>query len=49
VYVIIRLSCYSTTIKEHLLPTIPMKVFKFKFIKDIADGNFVADLLLVSL
>jgi len=35
----------ATTIKEQLLPTILMKVFKFKSVKDIVDGNFVADLL----
>jgi len=35
----------ATTIKEHLFPTIPMKIFKFESIKDIVDGNFAADLL----
>jgi len=34
-----------TTIKEHLLRTILIKIFKFKSIKDIIDGNFVVDLL----
>jgi len=36
----------ATTIKEYLLHTIPMKIFKFKSIKDIVDDNFIADLLL---
>jgi len=35
----------ATTIKEQLLPTIQMKVFKLKSIKDIVDGNFAANLL----
>ena len=35
----------ATTIKEQLLTTISMKVFKFKSIKDIVDGNFATDLL----
>jgi len=47
VYVIILLTCYigATSVKKQLLPSIPMKIFKFKSIKDVIDGNFSPDLL----
>jgi len=35
----------ATSVKEQLLPTIPMKIFKFKFIKGVLNANFFLDLL----
>jgi len=35
----------ATTIKEQLIPSIPLKAFKFNIIKDIIEDNYLPDLL----
>jgi len=41
------LSIRSTTIKEQIISSIPLKIYIFKSIKDIVDGNFSVDLVYV--